>query len=117
AGDLVRGLALQAQRDQEAADLRQSRVSGHDVAHDRARFGAAEIVAVEQPGESLLDGHRRPSRKLRASAGPCGVSTDSGWNWMPSTGSSRWRTAITSPSSVVAHTSSESGTRVAASEW
>ena len=58
-----------------------------------------------------------PSRKLRPSAGPSGVSTDSGWNWMPITGNSRWRTAITSPSSAVAQTSSSSGTVTAASEW
>src|SRR5207302_2001731 len=50
-------------------------------------------------------------------AGRSGVSTDSGWNWTPSTGSSRWRTAITSPSSQVAEISSSSGTRAAASEW
>ena len=43
-----------------------------------------------------------PSRKFRASAGPSGVSTDSGWNCTPSTRSSRWRTAITSPSAAVA---------------
>ena len=29
----------------------------------------------------------------RSSCLPCGVSTDSGWNWTPSTGSSRWRSA------------------------
>ena len=28
---------------------------------------------------------------------PSGVSTDSGWNWTPSAGSSRWRMAITTP--------------------
>ena len=40
---------------------------------------------------------------------PCGVSTDSGWNWTPSTGSSRWRTAITSPSGAVAEISKHVG--------
>jgi len=39
---------------------------------------------------------------------PCGVSTDSGWNCTPSSGSSRWRTAITSPSAAVADTSNTS---------
>ena len=48
---------------------------------------------------------------------PSGVSTDSGWNCTPSSGSSRWRTAITSPSAAVAETSNTSGTVVAASEW
>ena len=46
------------------------------------------------------------SRKfLRERAARRGVSTDSGWNCTPSTGSSRWRTAITSPSADVADTS------------
>ena len=81
-----------------------------------ARLVAGEVVAVEQPRERLLD-HSRPSRKLRASAGPSGVSTDSGWNWTPTAGSSRCRTAITSPSSANAVGSSTSGSRVAASEW
>jgi len=42
-------------------------------------------------------GHQaRPSaRKLRSRSLPLGVRTDSGWNWTPSAGSSRCRTAIT----------------------
>ena len=44
---------------------------------------------------------------------PPGVSTDSGWNWTPSAGSSRWRTAITMPSKE-ADSSSESGSSGAA---
>jgi hypothetical protein len=50
-----------------------------------ARLVAREVVAVEQPRERLLD-HSLPSRKLRASAGPVRVSTDSGWNWTPAAG-------------------------------
>ena len=46
--------------------------------------GAVEVVAVEQPSERLLD-HR--DRKFRQRSGPSGVSTDSGWNCTPSTGS------------------------------
>ena len=84
--------------------------------HRRAGLVAREVVAVEQPRERVLD-HSFPSRKLRASAGPSGVSTDSGWNWTPTAGSSRCRTAITSPSSANAVGSSTSGSRVAASEW
>ena len=117
ARDLVRGLALQAQRDQEAADLRRGRVALHHLVHHVPGLLAREVVAIEQPGEGLLHRHRAASRKLRASSGPIGVSTDSGWNWTPSTGSSRWRTAITSPSAQVAETSRQSGTCVAASEW
>ena len=116
AGDLVRGLALRAQRDEEARDLRLRRLAAHDLVHPLARLVAREVVPVEQRAEQLLD-HRRPSRKFRPIAGPTGVSTDSGWNCTPSIGSSRWRTAITSPSSAYAVGSSSSGSRVAASEW
>src|SRR5205085_2017594 len=80
-----------------------------------ARVRPREVVAVEQPRDNVLD-HNFPSRKLRARAGPSGVSTDSGWNWTPTAGSSRCRTAITSPSSANAVGSSASGSRVAASE-
>src|SRR5207237_4390148 len=114
--DLVRGLALCPQRDEEAGDLGVRRLAGHDHRHRPAGFVAAQVVAVEQPGESLLD-HNRPSRKLRARAGPSGVRTDSGWNWTPAIWSDRCRTAITSPSSAYAVGSSSSGKRVAASEW
>ena len=117
ARDLVRALALEPERDEEAADLRRRRLAAHDLVHDVARLAPREVAPFEQPRERLLDRHRRPSRKLRPSAGPSGVSTDSGWNWMPITGNSRWRTAITSPSSAVAQTSSSAGTVVAASEW
>ncbi len=34
---------------------------------------------------------------------------DSGWNWMPSTGYSRWRTPMITPSSVRALTSRQDG--------
>src|SRR5207244_4471287 len=115
ARDLVRRLSLQTQRDQEAADLCGCRLTAHDRAHHLARLLPREVAAVEQLLQRLLD-HLR-SRKFRAICPPWGVSTDSGWNWTPSTGSSRWRTAITSPSSARADTSSSSGTRVAASEW
>ena len=116
AGDLVRGLAFRPQRHEEAGDLRVCRLTAHDHGHRSARLVAGEVVAVEQPRERLLD-HSLPSRKFRASAGPSGVRTDSGWNWTPTAGSSRWRTAITSPSSANAVGSSTSGSRVAASEW
>src|SRR5439155_19023071 len=116
AGDLVRGLALQPQSDQEAADLPRRRLAAHDLAHHGAGLVAPEVEAVQDPRQRLLD-HAAASRKFRASSGPTGVSTDSGWNWTPSTLSSRCRTAITSPSAAVAATSSASGTRVAASEW
>ena len=115
AGDLVGRLALQPQRDEEAADLGRRRLALHDRVHHAARLVAREVAAVEQLRERLLD-HRRLQEVLRE-VEPDGVSTDSGWNCTPSTASSRWRTAITSPSAAVADTSSESGIDVAASEW
>ena len=114
--DLVRRLALEPERDEEGAHLGRRRLAVHDLVHDGPRLRPGQVAAVEEARERELD-HRSPSRKRRPISGPSGVSTDSGWNWMPTTGCSRCRTAITSPSSVVAHTSSESGTRVAAREW
>ena len=116
AGDLVRGLALGTQRDQKACDLGGRRLAAHDRSHHTLRLFAGEIVSVEQPCQRLLD-HAVASKKFRARVGPTGVSTDSGWNWTPSTGSERWRTAITSFSGQDAETSSSSGTAIAASEW
>ncbi len=77
AGNLVRGLALEAEGDEEAADLGGGRLPGHDRVHDLTGFVAREVVAVEDSGERSLD-HRRPSRKFLARSGPDGVSTDSG---------------------------------------
>ena len=76
AGDLVGRLSLQPQRDEEAADLGGRRVAAHDLAHHLAAARPAELLAVEQVGERLLD--QRRSRKFCPSRGPSGVSTDSG---------------------------------------
>ena len=78
AGDLVGGLALETERDEETAYLRRSCRAAHDLAHDRTSLLPAQVLAVEEPRETFLNRHRRPSRKLRASSGPSGVSTDSG---------------------------------------
>ncbi|CFP59655.1 Uncharacterised protein [Bordetella pertussis] len=53
-------------------------------------------------------------RKLRISAWPCSLSTDSGWNCTPYSGRVLWRTPMMSPSGAVAVTSRQSG-RVAGS--
>ena len=118
ARDLVRGLALEPQRDEEAADLRLRRVAAHDLVHHVAGLLTREVVAVEQSRERGLDHERRKflPRKFAPSWGPSGVSTLSGWNWTPSIGSSRWRTPITSPSGVRAEISSSAGISTAASE-
>ena len=115
AGDLVGGLALHTQSDEEGTDLSGRRRALHDPVHHLAGMLPREIAPFDHGRERLLD-HLR-SRKFLASRGPSGVSTDSGWNWTPSTLSVRWRTAITSPSSAYAVGSSTSGNRVAASEW
>ena len=101
------GLALQPQRDEEAADLRRRRLAAHDLVHHLARL---RTRARSRPSSSARE--RLPGSSRGSSApgrGPSGVSTLSGWNWTPSIGSSRWRTPITSPSGVRAVTSSSSG--------
>ena len=55
AGDLLDGLALDAQRGQEGADLgRRGRAVG-DLVHHRRHLGPGERVGVEQPRQRLLD--------------------------------------------------------------
>ena len=46
-----------------------------------------------------------------------GVSTDSGWNWTPSAGRSRWRTAITTPPPRAVTVSASGSSGSATSEW
>ena len=57
--------------------------------------------------------------KLREQLLAAVVRNDSGWNCTPSTGSVLWRTAMISPSAVLAVTSRQSGTlaRSISSEW
>ena len=100
ARDLLRRLALQPSATRKAADQRRRGLAAHDRVHRLARLGPGQVVPVEEPSEGVL--HHDRSRKFRARSEPTGVSTDSGWNWTPSTGSSRWRTPITSPSAQVA---------------
>src|SRR5262245_35843969 len=72
----------------------------------------------DRPGAKV---HFASSKKLRSSALPCGVMTDSGWNWTPYTGCSRCLTAWTSDGSsfATATISSDSGMvrRSTISEW
>ena len=74
ARDLVRGLALEPERHEEAADLGLRRFAAHDLVHHLVRLRPRQRAALEQIGERLLD-HRR---KFFPSSGPSGVSTDSG---------------------------------------
>ena len=113
ARDLVDRLALGAETDEQAADLRGGRLPAHHDPHHGARLLAAQVAAVGDSGDRGGD----HVRKFLAIAGPSGVRTLSGWNCTPSIGCATWRTPITSPSGVRDVTMSSSGTVVAASEW
>ena len=108
-------LALQPQRDEEAADLGLRRLAGHDLVHHRARLLAVEVVTVEQPRERLLD---HDSRKFRASSRPSGGQHGLG---VELDAVDRQLAVADAHHLAVARsarvTSSSSGTRVAASEW
>ena len=82
AGDLVDGLALGAQADEQRADLRGRRLALHHAVHHRARLVARQVAPVGERG----DRRRDHERKFLAIAGPSGVRTLSGWNWTPSIG-------------------------------
>ena len=61
----------------------------YNLAHLFGELGAEVVVRRNDAIDAGEAERLAPSRKLRASSGPTGVSTDSGWNWTPSTGSSR----------------------------
>ena len=118
AGDLAHRLALHAQPDQESGDLGGRGLAVHHLHHGRVRLLGQQVAALHQRRYGDVDHPAAPiCRKFSISVRPCGVSTDSGWNWTPCTASSRCRTPITSPSGVRAVTTSRSGTSIAASEW
>ena len=48
AGDLLHGLALRAQGDEEAGDLHGRGLAGHDLVHHAAGLGTREVVSVEE---------------------------------------------------------------------
>ena len=58
ARDLVGRLALQAKRDEEAADLRRRRLPAHDRAHHLARVLLRQVAPLQELGEGL-SGSRR----------------------------------------------------------
>src|SRR5262249_39192050 len=122
ARDLVGGLALHAQRDQKAPDLRRRRLSVHDAPEDRGDLLGGEGPPQEEPRQRRRYFHS--PMKFLSSALPAGVMIDSGWNCTPSTGvgvpaQRRARTPMISSSQVLAVTSSASGTvwRSMTSEW
>ena len=105
ARDLVGRLALQPQRDEEAADLGRRRLARHDRVHHAARLLAREVAAVEQLRQRRLDHARLQEVLARARARAASAPTRDG-TARRRPRSSRWRTAITSPSAAVADTSS-----------
>ena len=66
------------------------------------RWSPAQTASIARVTMSLGIGSASP-RKFRSRCFPCGVSTDSGWNWTPSAGSSRWRAPITTSPQGGAH--------------
>ena len=95
----------------------------HDLRQHRGGVVEAEVLAggqrVDRPREQIgiRRAHCLRARKLASSSRPCSVSTDSGWNWTPSAGSSRWRTAITISSAEALRSSSSGSSGSATSEW
>jgi hypothetical protein len=119
AGDLIGGLALHSQRDQEGRDQRVGRAAFEDPVDRLHHFVAREVLSFDRAADRILEVHARTSRKLRSSVWPSGVRMDSGWNCTPKTGSVRWRSAITVPSLVRALTASSRGKDFSSttSEW
>ena len=71
-------------------------ISASTSAVSSALRSLREASASIARGEGRV-GHQPRSRKLASSFLPSSVSTDSGWNWTPSAGSSRWRNPISTP--------------------
>ena len=95
-------LPLRPQGDQEGAGLDRLGPPFHDLGeHGRGVVGGqvlARADRVDRAADDVVRHRDRPSpssRKFASRCLPCGVSTDSGWNWTPSAGSSRWRAPIT----------------------
>src|SRR5664280_2095499 len=81
AGQLVDRLALRAQSDQEARDLRLGHLPVHDLVEHVGGLVGAQIPArgerVDRAGEGRV-GHQPSPRKFASSFLPWSVSTDSG---------------------------------------
>ncbi len=56
-GDLVDGLALHAQADEETADLRRRGGAGHDGVHHRAHLLARKVAALGHRADGLWHFH------------------------------------------------------------
>src|SRR5207245_8922086 len=107
--NLIGAIAFQPESHQDRADLRGGRLRIHDLRHRSVRALEAERCARREVSDRILNHRLASLRKFRRSPGPSGVRIDSGWNWTPSTGWFRCRTAMISPSSAVALTSRSRG--------
>src|SRR5438309_2740812 len=85
ARDLLRGLALHAQRDEEARDLRRRRVAANDDLESGGGLVLGEVLALDELGKSLDHSETFSLRltKFPRIFLPSLVSTDSGWNCTP----------------------------------
>ena len=81
----------------------------------RAGAAAPAGPAGERPRRERDE--RLRSRKFSSSRRPCSVQIDSGWNWTPQCGRSRWESPITVPSAVHAERRTTAGTASTRSEW
>src|SRR5262249_39669681 len=118
AGELLDGLALHAQGNEEARDLGRARPPAEDLVDRGSHLRAVEIPALDPPGDRVAERHERTAppggegrraRKFARIRFPSSVRIDSGWNCTPSTKSVRWRTPMISSSAVHADRSSTGG--------
>src|SRR5262249_48622668 len=148
-GQLVDRLAAHPEAHEERGELGRRRLAIHHRAHRRVGLVARQRPTLDDRDERhpYVVAHRAASarsrmpavanepvvawsraaspspawrRKFASRCGPSGVSTLSGWNWMPSSGSDTWRRPITTrSSSLIAVTRSSAGSVAGstASEW
>jgi hypothetical protein len=124
---LVGRLAFRPQSRQERARKRGIQFPRREAAHQIVGVVLGQRLAVQQPVEERAQARPAVGRihdavirmKFAIRRSPSGVSTLSGWNCTPSSGSVLWRTPMISPRSVCAVSSSTSGSvsGSAQSEW
>src|SRR5690606_16000154 len=116
--DLANGFTLDAHAHEEGADLCRRGFARHDDAHDAAHFLAGQVLAVGDLVEGCLEVHhaaflplksRAMLRKFCSRACPFSEAMLSGWNCTPWIGRVLCCMPMIRPSSVVAVTSSTSG--------
>ena len=117
---LRRRLALRPERGEQRAGHRRVQRRLGERAQQVGGVGRRQVLPAQQPFQQIAgcSSHRRPPaafetgrsfRNASISRLPSGVSTLSGWNCTPSSGSVRCRTPMISPRSERAVTSSTAG--------